>query len=309
MNGEILYADIFNRNGISAFMPLYEHRRCLKDLTIDKLKERFDRLLDNLSVFDWGGNYHFLVNNDEIGTKFIHAQLECQLRGINFDNIINKKMEYYNSKLLNFDIDKIKIINNKIGNKNVIIKYLPNEYIDFWKKGGIHFSLSSNYNDLSIPVYKRDEENSIAYDNVSGLSIMGEDSGPVVRVFKLQSTVRPYYLTCFSAVFNPKLFVLFELDSCIIIYNVPEYISTVKEYLIYKYNNSHVFYEPIKYVDEVCNIELENRIEFTKRYIFQYEKEQRLILYFDDENENKNNSKEYMIDGINIECDSLTFKG
>jgi len=298
MNGQILYADFYNCNGTNAIMPFYENRRYLQIYTDDYLFDRLQKLYDNIAIFDWNGNFHFFVDNNQLGLAFLYTLFEFQIRKIDVSHIIIERINYYNSKIKYFDYDKIKLIDEKINGKNCLFRYTEKRFADYWTNGNIRFNISTSYNDYDKNIARRDDENTLIYENAFGAKIISEDNEHVTEIQKITSNSQPYYLACFSLELDPKLFVLFSTDACVVIENGMEYITQIKNYFHYIYPNSRIIFNEVEYIDETQSLNLGKEKKYIKRYVYQYQKEYRFILDFNDDKEYIDKYKEYHIKDI-----------
>jgi hypothetical protein len=306
MNGEFIYNEYFERNGINVEKLFYENNRYLEKYPENKLIERMSKLFDNIAVFDWNGNFHFSLKNiGRIEKEFINTFYEFQLRNLDIEEIRENKIKSYNKNIVKFDIDKLNRINEKIKGKQILVKYLKEKYLEKWQNDYIHFSLSTYFNNEYLLDSIRDDENSMEYDNIPGLTIEGVYSGPKLPVFKLTHTVPPYYISSFSNKLDPKLFFLFGKDSCFIIKNVEEYIVQTLNYFLYNQPTTKVIFDKINYIDNAREVDPNNEVEFKKSYIYQYENELRFVLYLKN-NEYSENSLDFKVDGMFTAFESIS---
>jgi hypothetical protein len=123
---------------------------------------------------------------------------------------------------------------------------------------------------------------------------------------EIRSTCGPYFISSFSLDFNPKLFILFGYNACVVIKNGEEYKHNIDRN-IHKYDPEAItHWEIVKYFDEYKSFALgaKTHLMFKKKYIYQYEKEYRLVLFY--ENLKKHSEPEVIILNksfdVNYEC-------
>ena len=146
--------------------------------------------------------------------------------------------------------------------------------------GDVRFKTASSYKDDGFNISIKDDELKIDYV-LSNLRISVND-GPTIPVIDNKITMSAaddYYVSCFSVSCEPKLFVLFEYNACVVIKNADRFIDSViaaykSEYPAFEVNRGLV-----EYVDPFRKLKSDYPIEFQKICNFSYENEFRFVTF------------------------------
>jgi hypothetical protein len=300
MNGDLRYSET-DKKYLLTMKPYY-----LQSITDQDLSFRLYRLLDNIAVFDWLGNFYFQIPTNGLRNTYLDAVIEANNRGIDVLNIRAERIKYYESNMKHFDLNEVKKIYYNIKDNKFLVKYTSPEYIDFWKNGNVRIKLSSTYSTGDINLNLRDNEDDIVYKS-EGAKIVDVVTRKEIKSVDNTITAHypSYYLISYSLSLNPKLFILFGYDSCLIIMNPSEYIKSIKDCIYYSESNVKVSYNKIAYVDEYRPPEFKKLLCFRKKLVYQYEDEVRVVVEYFNERDNFKEDRVFYLDKFNMDTRCL----
>ena len=88
-----------------------------------------------------------------------------------------------------------------------------------------------------------------------------------------------YYIACFSANIDPKLFIMFDADACLIIKNADIFSQEVLNTYLNQYKNGEILFGKIEYIDPYRYLKSKKPIEFVKTINYEYENEFRFVAF------------------------------
>lgn len=160
--------------------------------------------------------------------------------------------------------------------KPVLFKYTPRRHLDAFLKGSVRLKAASSYNDSSLSSAIRDDELQIPLQ-IRGLTIKTQtgEQIPVIGNRLVTSAARDYYISCFSTIFEPKLFTAFG-DACIAILNPDQFLASVRKAHDALLPHFLMAARQVEYIDRFRKLLHKQPIEFRKLSDFAYEYEYRI---------------------------------
>jgi len=265
---------------VSFISGIYREKRYLKDIMDIDLVARLHGFTADLVTIDNHGIPRFHISNGKRGIAFIDLLEELKIRKINSDLHLSKSLNRFKGLFQEREIARIQQNLAGLDGKKCLFKFTKDNYVDAILKGAIRFKTASSYNDEGFNISTRDDELNIKHI-LCGLQIETHD-GVTIPVNNNQITASAagdYYVSCFSIIFDLKLFALFECDCCVVISNADKFVDSVIKRYRSKYPEHCIAFGDVEYVDQYRQLLSKRPIEFRKSCNFSYEKEYRFVSF------------------------------
>ena len=265
---------------LSFLSDIYRESRYLEAIPDDKLKDRFHCSIANLMIIDNRGIANLRISNGKEGLAFIDVFEEMKIRKIDTDQILYNYLNGFTGLFHERDITLIQRRLVNLRGKKCLFKFTKTKYADAILNGAIRFKTASSYNDAGFNISIRDDELNIEHI-LHGLRIETGD-GMIMPVKGNQITASAagdYYVCCFTAAFDLKLFALFGCDCCVIISNGERFVGSVIERYRVTHPGYNIAFGAVEYVDPYRQLLSKHPIEFRKSCNFSYEKEYRFVSF------------------------------
>jgi hypothetical protein len=278
----------------AALRAEYRIKRNLQHLTKEQLRQRFIDIFLNLFTLRHDGKLAFPAPGEDAGfwiRLFVHVLEEHVLRFGPYPKGFEDGFAQ-NLDLLKF-VGPIGARANKavahashLGASS-LLKYGQADHLKaMLETGRIRIAPASCYSDPSLNRAIRDDELQLdfflppsefkleAFDHKTGRS-----KGPLQLVgnrFSVTST-SDYYVYCLSAALDPRLFVDFSSDACLVVKDPKGFSGRLVSALKAEFPNWAVGLEQVKYVDPVSANPIEIQLFKTKHFRYAYQKEFRFV--------------------------------
>jgi hypothetical protein len=265
---------------LSFLHEVYNGQRYLIKISNDSLLKRLKHLIINLVELDFYGDKSFIINQGETAIALIDVFGEFNLRKVDYTPLVQKVLSLFeeHKRFKNYQV-----IVNKIkdcAGKKCLFKFTKKEYLDSLIRGEIRLKLASLYNDDGFNIAIRDDELTIVHQLLNSRIITKDGVEiPIKDDIIRSSTSGDYYVGCFSINIDPKLFLMFEADACLIIKNGDIFSQEVINRYQDNYKDSTILFGPVEYIDPYRRLKLKKIIEFVKIIDFKYENEFRFVAF------------------------------
>jgi hypothetical protein len=272
----------------------YRVRRYLQHLTKEQLRQRFIDIFLNLFTLRSDGKLAFPAPGEDAAfwtSRFVDVLEEHVLRfgpyPKGFDDGFAKNLD-----LVKFvgptGARAIKALESatRFGTSS-LVKYGQADHLKATlETGRIRIAPASSYSDPSLNRAVRDDELQLdyflppsefkleAFDHKTGRS-----KGPLQLLgnrFSVTSKT-DYYVYCLSAALDPRLFVDFSSDACLVVKDLSGFCGRLISALKAEYPDWAVGLEPVDYVDPVNSSPTKIELFKTKHFRYAYQKEFRFV--------------------------------
>ena len=266
---------------VSFLSDIYREKRYLETIPNVDLEARLHSLTANIVIIDNLGIPSLHISNGEEGIAFIDLLEELKIRKADTDQLLRESLNRFTGLFQEHEITRIQQKLAGLVGKKCLFKFTEAKYVDDILKGVVRFKTASSYNDEGHNISIRDDELNIKHI-LCGLQVETRDgvSIPVKNNRITRSAAGDYYVSCFSGVFDLKLFALFDkYDCCVVISNAEIFVDSI----IRRYKAMHpeycIEFSYVEYVDPYRQLSSNRPIEFSKLCNFSYEKEYRFVSF------------------------------
>jgi hypothetical protein len=255
----------------------YRDQRYLEKLSNEIFSKRLEHLLINLIELDFNGRKWLIIKNGKFSSALIEVFEEFNLRNIPYEAKIESVLQRFekHTKINNY----AQIIKNCNG-KRCLFKYLKKEHLSSLLKGEIRLKLASSFKEDGFNIAIQDDELKICHQLLNSHIITENGTEiPIKNDIITRNAFGDYYIGCFSATIDPKLFIMFDYDACFIIKNSDIFAHEVIDKYKNIYKDGLISFRPVEYIDPYKRIKTKNRVEFVKTIDFEYENEYRFVAF------------------------------
>jgi hypothetical protein len=259
----------------------YRKRPYLRHATEEQLRVRVFEIINNLrtlTIENQIGLLHHQKGGEYWMSRFSHVLEELGLRGHGVLPISDFAHE------LEGICDKIPDVESRISQHSEaphLLKFSKREYNEqALLTGHIRISPASSYDDdAKLRAVKDRELLRTTYHVPDGVELVtGEHElvKPVKAIEQITKSPTDYFMYCVSMRYSRRLFNDFRADSCLLIYDVDEFINRLIEAVKRKFSDFAVTGESVMYFDPFDCREVSN-VFFMKPFSYAYQSEFRLI--------------------------------
>jgi len=265
---------------LSFAYEVYRGQRYLIKVSNEKLFERLEHLLINLIELDFNGGKKLNIKNGKLSSAIIDVFEEFNLRQIDYTPSVESMLHRFKDHTEIRDYLKIASQLIDCNGKKCLFKFTEKKYLNSLIGGEIRLRLASKFNENNDNIAIGDDELNIDFQLLNS-RIIAEDGSeiPIKDDLITQSASMDYYISCFSLNINPKLFIIFKADACLIIKNGDVFVQEVKDKYQNYYKNGPILFGRVEYIDPYRRIKSKNRMEFLKSINFEYQNEIRFVAY------------------------------
>ena len=258
----------------------YRKQRYLAKAPNEALFVRLQGLIINLVDLDFHGKIKLEVKNGKIALSFVDLLEEFRLRNIAYENSLNSVVAKFKNHAPYRNIAMLAEQLRSCSGTPCLFKFTKKKYLDSLKRGEVRMTLASEYKKAGYNIAIHDDELNIQYQ-LPNLRLKLEDGTEVpVRDNSIErGAYDDYYVSCFSATFNPKLFIMFEDDACFIIKNGDTFSKEVIKRYREQYPNDLICFDKVSYLDPYRETKSKTPIEFIKTFDYSYEEEFRFVAF------------------------------
>lgn len=259
---------------------IYREQRYLAKVSNEKLSERLDHLLINLIELDFDGGKRLKIKNGKLSSAIIDVFEEFNIRQIDYAPLIESMLFRFKDHKEIRDYLKIARKLTDCKGQKCLFKFIEKKYLNSLINGEIRLRLASKFNENNDNIAIGDDELNIDFQLLNA-RIITEDGTetPIKDGLITKKTSMDYYISCFSIDINPKLFIMFKADACLIIKNGDIFVEEVKDKYQNYYKNGPILFGKVEYIDPYRWIKSKNRMEFLKSINFEYQNEFRFVAY------------------------------
>lgn len=277
--------------------------RYMEYLSKEELEQRAIDIFSNLMILSSDGKIS-LRKIDNYGLYWMDLWTELLeeflIRYGDFPNGFESNF-LKEAKIVKSDIDnKAKLAIEKIGGikDNCLYKYSKKKYnLESLKYGKFRIAPASFYNNSSLNYAIKDDE--LVFDlfqHPRNVSIKVQKNNQIINpIGNLKRTYElniNYYIQCLSTSYEYRKFDDFEADSCLVIYDIEQFIKKVEQKLLEKYENFEFCFAEVEYIDPL-KYNKKPLVFFSKHFKYSYQDEFRIILV---PNEPKFDLEEFFIE-------------
>lgn len=265
---------------LSFLYKIYREQRYLAKTSDEKLSERLEHLLINLIELDFNGGKRLNINNGKLASALIDVLEEFNIRDISYKALLNSTLDRFenHTKIKNYSRIAKQLMD--CAGKKCLFKFIKTNYLDSLTKGEIRLKLASAYKEDGFNIAIRDDELNITHQLLNARMITENGSEiPVKDGLIKRSAFGDYYIGCFSATIDPKLFIMFDADACLIIKNGDILSREVMNIYRDHYKNGSISFGQVEYIDPYRYMKSKRKIEFVKTVNFEYENEFRFVAF------------------------------
>jgi len=277
--------EIISEDQKQEWRKMYLSNRYLTHLSLSDLESRLDDILINLLIFSKDGSLSFDQSSQMNGLveRFVHLDEEMSQRGMSI-NLINKATEY-KEKYPNI-VKAIKTWNDRkplMG--EYLVKFSKKEYLNQIKDfGKIRVNTASFYDDPSLNLAVRDDELSQTIILPQGTKIRKrmpfweyEEIKEIQNISMTNNYPTNFYVYCMTKTYQHRLFDDFNVDACLLFYDLKKFLDRFLNCLKTSYPNWLLKSGEVWYNDPFSP-PISSDIPFNKHFRFWYQSEFRIAI-------------------------------
>lgn len=250
----------------------------------------------------FNGEMELNIKNGKEALSLIDLFEEFNLRGIEYTSLLESSLRRFDGHAQYMNASGIEDQLRVCAGKQCLFKFTKRKHLDSLKRGEVRFKLASAYNDAGFNIAIRDDELNVEHQLLNSRIVLEDGlEVPINDDLIRRSAFGDYYVACFSAAIDPKLFLMFDADVCFIIRNGEEFSKEVIKNYRAQYEHEKILFGGVGYIDPYREIKSEKPIEFLKIFDFSYESEFRFVAF--DEVGNKEKVRKISIDINKIDYD------
>jgi hypothetical protein len=265
---------------LSFLNDVYREQRYLGRVSNRSLFARLKGMVINLTELHFNGEKRLNVKNGPLAFALIDVFEELDLRGINYAEPLRAALSRFDKHLPHSNYSALAHRLEDLAGKQCLFRFTDKKHIESLKRGEVRFRLASSYNKAGFNIAIRDDELNIAHQILNSRIVLQNGvEVPVRGDLITRSAFGDYYVGCLSSAIDPKLFIMFGVDTCFIIKNGDVFSKEVMDCYRNQYPDDTVLFGPVEYIDPYRRLRSNKPIEFTKTVEFSYEREFRFVAF------------------------------
>ena len=265
---------------IDFLAEIYREARYLKGVDDLVLEKRLIGLGVHLVNFDLHGRPMLVISSGKIDSAFLDVLEESRLRNKKTDQIIGEFLKRFVELDYIKNYERINRMLAKFEGKKCLFKFTNSQHVSDILGGKVRFKTASSYKRDGYNIAIEDDEininhtiHGIHFETADGLRIPVRDNKITV------SAAGEYYISCFSALFDMKLYTMFINDSCVVISNADKFVELVLSEFESTYPDYYSSFGCVGYIDPYRQLSSKFAIEFRKSINYEYQKEYRFVSF------------------------------